>query len=286
MKSFNKNNTLIIYYLLAVVISTVAVLPMILSTQGIISQHVSHEWHPVGSLGPIGAAAFVAYLVKGKLGLSNYLQLLWDTKFSRKLFLMSLSPILLFPVLAVIVPLFSKSGGLSLNQFSLTWWLSILAASVAYGVGEEAGWRCFALPRLQSRMNALWAITVLTFFHWLWHIPFFFYRLQFGVGETVGFFIGMLAGGIFMTYLYNESGGKTLLPILFHTTWNIVSQVSLATQPEITYVLSTVLMVVAVVLVVVYRPANLASRARFSIEDVEKVGNWTRIDAENAEFSN
>ena len=240
MKSLNKNNTLFIYYLLAVSISTIAVLPMILSTQGIILQHVSHVWHPVGALGPIGAAAFVAYLLKGKLGLSSYLQSLRDTTFSRKLFLLSISPILLFPVLAVIMPLFNKSAGLSLNQFSVTWWLSVLAASVAYGVGEEAGWRGFALPRLQSRMNALWSIIVLTFFHWLWHIPFFFYRLQFGAGETVGFFIGMLAGGIFMTYLYNESGGKTMLPILFHTTWNVVSQVSLATQPEITYVLSTV----------------------------------------------
>ena len=106
-------------------------------------------------------------------------------------------------------------------------------------------------------------------FHALWHIPFFFYRLHFdGIGATVGFFVGMLAGGIIMPYLFNESGGKTLLPILFHTTWNIVAKVSLETSPQVTYALTTVLMVAAVLIVIAFRPTNLATRARYSVNDL------------------
>ena len=165
------------------------------------------------------------------------------------------------------IPLFSKQTGQSLAQFSPVWWISLLVSSIAYGIGEESGWRGFALPRLQARMNALWSIFVLTIFHALWHIPFFFYRLQFGFGTTIGFFIGMLAGGIIMTCLYNESGGKTLLPILFHTTFNIVSIVSLATLPEVTYTITTLQMVAAVLIVIVFRPTNLATRARYSVND-------------------
>jgi len=77
----------------------------------------------------------------------------------------------------------------------------------------------------------------------------------------------MLAGGIIMTYLYNESGGKTLLPILFHTTWNIAAQVSLETFPEVTYVLTTLQMITAVLIVIIYRPKNLAGRARYAIAE-------------------
>jgi len=200
--------------------------------------------------------------------LSDYIKSLRDTKFSLKLFLFSISPLLVYPVIATVVPLFSKQTGQSLAQLSPTWWISLLVSAIAYGIGEEAGWRGFALPRLQSRMNALWSIFILTVFHALWHIPFFFYRLQFGFGATIGFFIGMLAGGIIMTYLVNESGGKTLLHILLHTPWNIVSMVSLATFPEVTYAITTLQMIAAVTIVIVFRPANLATRARYSVNDL------------------
>jgi len=267
MKSLIQKNTLVTYYLLAVIITTIAVLPIILSEQGSIAQDVSQEWHPLGALGPILAACLVAYFVRGKSGLSDYIKSLQDTKFSLKLLLFSISTLLVYPIIAVAVPLFSNNTGQSLAQFSPAWWISMLVASAAYGIGEEAGWRGFALPRLQARMNAWWSIFILTVFHALWHIPFFYYRLHFdGIGATVGFFIGMLAGGIFMTYLYNESGGKTLLPILFHTTFNIVSQVSLATQPEVAYAISTVLMIVAVAVIIIFRPTNLATRPRFSVD--------------------
>jgi membrane protease YdiL (CAAX protease family) len=268
MKTFIAKNTLVSFYLLGVVITSVAVLPIILSIQGIISLDVSPEWHPLGALGPILAACLVAYFSRGKLGLSNYIKSLRDTRFSLKLFLFSISPLLVYPVIAVAVPLFSKQTGQSLSRFSPVWWVSLLISSLAYGIGEEAGWRGFALPRLQARMNALSSIFVLTIFHALWHIPFFFYRLQFGFGATIGFFIGMLAGGIIMTHLVNESGGKTLLPILFHTTWNIVSMVSLATFPEVTYAITTLQMIAAVTIVIVFRPKNLATRARFSVNDL------------------
>jgi len=267
MKSLIKKNSLITYYFLAVVISTIASLPLILSTQGIIAQHISPEWHPLGALGPILGAILVAYFTRGKWGLTNYINSLRDTKFSLKLFLFSISPMLLYPVVAIVISLFSNQTSQGFAQLSPIWWISLLVSSLAYGIGEEAGWRGFALPRLQARMSALWAIFILTIFHALWHIPFFYYRLHFEGFALVGFFIGMLAGGIIMTYLYNESGGKTLLPILFHTAVNITSQLSLETFPEVVYTLVTLQIITAVLIVIVYRPTNLAKRARYTIDE-------------------
>ncbi len=267
MKSLIQKNTLVTYYLLAVIITSAAVLPIILSTQGIIALEVSQEWHPLGALGPILGAGLVAYFTRGKSGLANYIKSLRDTKFSLKLFLFSISPLLLYPVVATAVSLFSQQTGQGFSQLSPIWWISLLVSSLAYGIGEEAGWRGFALSRLQARMNALWSIFILTIFHALWHIPFFYYRLHFEGFALFGFFIGMLAGGIIMTTLYNESGGKTLLPILFHTTWNIASMASLATFPEVTYALTTLQMAAAVLIVIIYRPTNLAKQARYAIDE-------------------
>ncbi len=267
MKSLIQKNTLITYYLLAVIISTVASLPLILSAQGIIAQHISPDWHPLGALGPILGAGLVVYFTRGKLGLADYINSLRDAKFSLKLFVFSISSLLLYPVVAVAIPLFSKQTSQGFSQLSPIWWISLLVASLAYGIGEEAGWRGFALPRLQAHMSALWSIFILTIFHALWHIPFFYYRLHFEGFALFGFFIGMLAGGIIMTYLYNESGGKTLLPILFHTTWNIAAQISLETFPEVTYVLVTLQMIAAGIIVIVYRPTNLATQARYAIDE-------------------
>lgn len=267
MKTLIMKQPLVTYYVLAVLVTTVAVLPLILSTQHIIPNAVSPNWHPLGALGPIGAALVVVYLVLGRQGLATYIKSLIDTRFSAKLFLLAVSPLLIFPVLLMIVPFFGVQIGQEVWQFSFAWWINMLIASLAYGIGEEAGWRGFTLPRLQGGLNALWATLVLTVFHALWHIPFFYYRLHFAVGTTIGFFIGMLAGALFMAYLYNESGGKTLLPILFHTTWNIVSQIGLATVPATTYVMSTLLMVAALLIVIVLRPTHLATRPRHTIRD-------------------
>ena len=265
MTSFFQKHTFIAYYIIAVLTTTLLVLPIIVASYNFGPLSVSPDWHPVGALGPILAACLVTYIVLGQLGLLAFIKSWFDTQFTLRLFLFSISPILLYPVVAIVVYQFREQTTSGFTQLSLAWWINVLVASVAYGIGEEVGWRGFALPRLQERLNALGATVILTIFHALWHFPFFFYRLQFDFGVTIGFFVGMLAGAIFMTYLYNESGGKTLLPILFHTTWNIVSQIALATQPQVTYTLSTLLMLAALFVVIKFSPTNLATRPKHAI---------------------
>src|SRR3712207_5962455 len=114
--------------------------------------------------------------------------------------------------------------------------------SLAYGFGEETGWRGFALPRLQRRRSALSATFLLTVAWAAWHAPFFLYRssyLAFGPVEYVGFFVGLFAGAIWLTCLYNGSGCSVLLVALWHTHWNLVTLVGAAVSDELVAAMST-----------------------------------------------
>ena len=52
--------------------------------------------------------------------------------------------------------------------------ISMLVITLITALGEEIGWRGFALPRLQKRFNALTSALILGIFWGVWHIPMLF----------------------------------------------------------------------------------------------------------------
>jgi membrane protease YdiL (CAAX protease family) len=92
--------------------------------------------------------------------------------------------------------------------------------------GEEAGWRGFALPRLQARLGALRATLLLAMLWALWHAPLFLivqgYR-DFSPMTVPGFLIGLTAGALVLTAIFNHTGGSVLAVALWHAIYNISS---------------------------------------------------------------
>jgi membrane protease YdiL (CAAX protease family) len=89
-------------------------------------------------------------------------------------------------------------------------------------LGEELGWRGFALPRLLERRSPLRASAILGLVHAAWHLPLFFIpampqtQLSFPL-----FTIGVVAIAIFQTALYLRTGANLLLAILVHLLANV-----------------------------------------------------------------
>lgn len=91
-------------------------------------------------------------------------------------------------------------------------------------VGEEVGWRGFALPRLQARYSPLVAILIMALF---WSIPVLFFGRHFPlimIRSLPSFFIGYLAyllpATAITVWLYNRSGGSILVAGLAHAAAN------------------------------------------------------------------
>jgi len=72
-----------------------------------------------------------------------------------------------------------------------------------FGIGEEVGWHGYALPHLQKDHSAIKATLILAVLWALWHLPQFFYL--FDPSMAVGWAVGLLAGAIVFTWLFNSS---------------------------------------------------------------------------------
>ena len=96
-------------------------------------------------------------------------------------------------------------------------------------LGEEPGWRGFALPRLQSRYGALWGSLLLGLLWGGWHLPDFLTAAQ-GGGPGTGlaaflvnfptFMLLVLSLAILLTWIYNHTGGSIFISTLAHASVN------------------------------------------------------------------
>jgi membrane protease YdiL (CAAX protease family) len=102
--------------------------------------------------------------------------------------------------------------------------LSIFLFSIFPGsaVGEELGWRGFALPRLQARHSALAASLVVGSVWAGYHFPLF---LAGAPNRPLALFLPFAISGviwsIFYTWMYNGTRGSLLIVVLLHAATNL-----------------------------------------------------------------
>ena len=116
-------------------------------------------------------------------------------------------------------------------------------------VGEEFGWRGYALPKLQHKYGPLIASLVIGTVWGIWHLPDFFAPLgvigaltsALGMGFLIPYTLGTIANTVFMTWLYNKSKASALVAgIVWHAAidfWApiLLSDSSLAAAREGTH---------------------------------------------------
>ena len=133
-------------------------------------------------------------------------------------------------------------------------------------VGEELGWRGFALPRLQARHSALAASLIIGAVWGIYHFPLFLLGSPIRpLALFLPFAIGCVIMSIFYTWMYNGTGGSLLIVVLLHATTNLPLTVVYAPLGEravpVFWLLDALLAIIAAVLIARTGAATL-SRVR------------------------
>ena len=133
-------------------------------------------------------------------------------------------------------------------------------------VGEELGWRGFALPRLQARHSALAASLIVGAAWGIYHFPLFLLGSPTRpLALFLPFAIGAVIMSIFYTWMYNGTGGSLLMVVLLHAATNLPLTVVYAPLGEravpVFWLLDAMLALTAAVLIA-YTGAATLSRGR------------------------
>jgi uncharacterized protein len=100
--------------------------------------------------------------------------------------------------------------------------LFLVVLTLTDGVGEELGWRGFALPRLLERYSALIASVVLGLLWGLWHLPLVFTEGLGLFGQPVWLLLAdITAKSILFTWVFLRTRGSVLIAALLHGTTNL-----------------------------------------------------------------
>jgi uncharacterized protein len=214
------------FYLIAFVIAWIVWIPILLSAYNIISLKIPLQLSLLAGLAPIGAGLLMTYKEQGKLGLKDLLKRCIMLKFHVKWFLVAL----ILPALNIFIPLLI----LGIKQLpDLSKWLPIylmqLPLITFIAIFEEAGWRGFASPRLQSKlgkysssilMGSLWAI-----WHWpYWLTPGLGFITNLSFNKTIiALLLSLIGTAAFetqLTWLFNKVKGSLFFACLFHAAYN------------------------------------------------------------------
>ncbi|HUT80285.1 MAG TPA: type II CAAX endopeptidase family protein [Candidatus Bathyarchaeia archaeon] len=218
---------LLVFFILAYAITWILQIPNILNSYSII---VLPDWGKLvlgglATFGPTIAAIITIAIFEGK----KNIELLFKKGINGNFSKIWLIPIfLLFPTMAALAFLFT----LPLDGYTLVsgyyedtgLYLGAIVISFFVGgpLGEEFGWRGYALEKLQKRRSPLISSIIVGIFWSLWHIP-----LHFIDGTTQSyipiwaFLLITTTSSIFYTWIYNNTNKSVLAVILLHWISNI-----------------------------------------------------------------
>lgn len=206
-------------------------------------------------LGPALAALAVTAWVSGRTGVRELLARIGRWRMPARWWFATLSPV---GFLAVALVIAAGTGRLpnagDFDRYSGLPTIGIAGVVVVVivgGFGEEIGWRGFALPLLQRRVQPLTAALLLTPIWAVWHLPFFFTTSTYRGFAPVGYFgfvFGLACGSIILTWLYNSTGGSILACAIWHGVYNVETGTA-AASGTIAAVTTTLVVVLALVLV-------------------------------------
>lgn len=259
-----ETRNLVLYFVLAYGISWAIGIPLALESKGLMAPILPYWAHYFVAYGPLLSAILVTWFSAGQSGLKALGNRLTLWRVRPIWWAVAFSPLILGAITIFVFALFTNQT-ISLSALGEVNFLPPLGIGalalwfLTFGIGEETGWRGYALPRLQKNRSALSATLILAVFWALWHLPQFFYL--FDPAIAIGWAFGLFTGAILLTWLFNSANGSVLITAVWHACFNFITA-SNAGNGILAAVVSTIVMVWAVLVIILFKPKNLSKSER------------------------
>ena len=191
------------------------------------ARHLSHLvglglWlYLIAVLAPHASAVLITAIERGRPGLLTYYRLVFGAVPIRwGLVAISVPPIVYLTRYAIAI-VFHLPRDSFLHHPPRTL-LTLIFGQLAVVLGEEPGWRGFALPRLIERLGPNLGTFILGIAWAFWHLPLFVVpgTPQYGT-PFVPFLIMLTAWSMVMTLVVIHSDGSAVAAMLFHVSANL-----------------------------------------------------------------
>lgn len=260
---------LVVFFSLALVLTWIVWVPRALASHDVIRGPVAELALALGgvwSWAPAVAALLAAALTGGRRSVREWLGRLGRWRVGLRWYAVALLGPIAFALLAGAIAAVlglgtmwprALDGGLAAVGF-----FAVLL--LTDGLGEEAGWRGFALPALLERYRAVVASLILGVFWAVWHLPLLYTEGTVMAGSPFLFHVlDLPAMSVLYTWLFLRTNGSALLAIVLHASINLWTPAGVpdGTIGQLALVLVMKWVLVAVVLGVVHAGAGRSPRS-------------------------
>jgi uncharacterized protein len=216
-----REHPLVLFFFLAYLIGWIGFLPLVLSRTGVgmLPINVPIEYIVAPTFAPTIAALGTQWLTQRNLRFASFYS-------SWKRLIIG---VVVGPALMVIAFVIAPALLMSRSAASLHWGIFTSAGLVNWStlfggpIGEEPGWRGYALPRLQTSRSPFLGSVILACLWAGWHLPLFLLPNWTSAPFWV-FLLILLAETILMTYGVNLSGQSVIVAVLMHASFNTCSK--------------------------------------------------------------
>jgi membrane protease YdiL (CAAX protease family) len=232
LSAFIRKHPLVAYFVLAFAGTWLVISPLVMDAMGLIKL-ADVAWllfYLLASItGPNLAAFYVTGVLEGKAGMGRLLRRMFQFRAGLQWYAAVLFTFLVVWLIAYSL-LYNGApfANLAANPSLL---LSIFLPNVIFGllipsIGEEPGWRGFALPQMQKYYGPLTATLVIGFLHGIWHLPALFTPMlgPFTMNGFIIFVLTAAAGTFIYTWIFNNTRGSIWIAMLLHSSSNAASK--------------------------------------------------------------
>ena len=236
LKAFARRHPLTAYFTLAFALMWVFVIPIALSQRGLsiiaLPDALIDVFFLVATFsGPLPAALIMTTLLDGREGRKKLLRSMfqWRVGFGWYLLLLVGYPLIFLTGLSFYLGVEPWVALIENWQLILTFYLPAAAFGIIIpSLGEEPGWRGFALPRLQKQYGPLVGTLILGVLHGLWHLPVYFVpgSILAGPFDITAFAANtglIVAMTVIWTWFFNHAGQSVFFAMLVHGVSNAAS---------------------------------------------------------------